>query len=48
MRRFLELFPLGCLKLQRTVRSLSVVMTNVDPEDLLEVASGEDEQPVKR
>jgi len=25
-----------CLKLQRTVRSLAVVMTNVDPEDVLE------------
>jgi hypothetical protein len=29
------------------VRSLAVVMTNVDPEDVLEVASGEDEQPVQ-
>jgi len=46
-RRPLEIFLLRCLKLQRTVRPLAVVMTNVDPEDALEVASGQDEQPVQ-
>jgi hypothetical protein len=42
-----ELVLLRCVKLQRAVRSLSVVMTNVDAEDALEVASGEYEQPVQ-
>jgi hypothetical protein len=46
-RRPLELFLLWCLKLQNTVRSLSVVMMNVDLEDAPEVASGVDEQPVQ-
>ena len=46
-RRPLELFLLRCLKVKRTVRSLSVVMANVDPEDALEVAPGEDEAPVQ-
>ena len=46
-QRPLELPLLQCLKLQRTVRSLSVVMVNVNPEDVLEVAPGEDEKPVQ-
>ena len=46
-RCFLELFSLRWLKLQRPVRSLPVVMANVDLEDALEVATGEDEQPVQ-
>ncbi len=46
-RRPRELFLLRCLELQRTVRSLAVVMMNVDREDVLKVGSGEDEQPVQ-
>jgi hypothetical protein len=46
-RRPRELFLLPCLELQRTVRSQAVVMRNVDREDVLGVASGEDEQPVQ-
>jgi hypothetical protein len=42
-----ELVLLRCVKLQCAVRSLSVVMTDVDAEDALEVASGEYEQPVQ-
>jgi hypothetical protein len=34
-RCLLELFLLGCLKLQGAERSLSVVVINVDPEDVL-------------
>jgi hypothetical protein len=45
-RRPRELFLLRCLKLPRAVRPLAVVMMNVDPEDVLEVAPGADEQPV--
>jgi hypothetical protein len=44
---FFELSSLRWLELQRTGRSLSVVMANVDLEDALEVATGEDEQPVQ-
>jgi hypothetical protein len=43
----LEISLLRCPKLQRTVRAMAVVMANVDPEDELEVATGEDEQPVE-
>jgi hypothetical protein len=46
-RRPLELFLLCNFKHQSTVRSLSVVMMNVDLEDAPEVASGVDEQPVQ-
>jgi hypothetical protein len=46
-RRPLELFLFRCLKLQRTVRAMAVVMADVDLEDALEVATGEDRQPVQ-
>jgi hypothetical protein len=40
-------FLLRCLKLQRAVRALAVVVVNVDLEDALEVAAGEDEKPIE-
>jgi hypothetical protein len=42
-----QLLLLRCLELQRTVRSLAVVMANVSREDVLEVVPGEDQQPIQ-
>src|SRR5918996_88547 len=45
--RPLKLSLLRGVQLQRTMRTLPVVVANVGPEDALEVATGEDEQPVE-
>jgi hypothetical protein len=38
---------IGCVRAQRSVRAVPVVVLDVDPQDLLQLAAPDDQQPVQ-